>query len=111
MNTTGPVDGFSWTAGAGMTDLGALSGFLYIQPYAINAQAVVVGQASNDPPTSGRAFIWQNGVMSDLNTLIPGGSGWVLRIATGSNDNGQITGNGPVGGQTHAFRRTPIPSG
>jgi probable HAF family extracellular repeat protein len=69
----------------------------------------VVGQASNDPPTSGRAFIWQNAVMSDLNTLIPGGSGWVLRIATGINDNGQITGTGTVGDQTHAFLLTPIP--
>jgi probable HAF family extracellular repeat protein len=108
-NNTGPIDGFMWTAATGMTDLGPLPGFLYIQPYAINGPGVVVGQASNDPQTSGRAFVWQNGVMTDLNTLIPGDSGWVLRIATGINDGGQITGTGTVGGQTHAFLLTPTP--
>lgn len=107
-NDTGPIDGFFWTAGSGMTDLGALPGFAYIQPYAINAGGVVVGQASNDSPRSGRAFIWQNGTITDLNTLIPGGSGWVLSIAIGINDNGQITGTGIVGGQMHAFLLTPI---
>jgi probable HAF family extracellular repeat protein len=108
-NDTGPIDGFMWTAATGMTDLGPLPGFLYIHPYAINSLGVVVGEASNDAPTSGRAFIWQNGVMTDLNTLIPAGSGWVLRIATGINGGGQITGTGMVGGQMHAFLLTPTP--
>jgi len=108
-NDTGPIDAFLWTADTGMTDLGPLPGFLYIQPYAINALGVVVGEASDVSPTSGRAFIWQNGVMTDLNTLIPGGSGWVLRIATGINDGGQIAGTGIVGGQMHAFLLTPNP--
>jgi len=108
-NDSGPIDGFLWTTDTGMTDLGPLPGFLYIQPYAINAVGTVVGEASNDSPTSGRAFIWQNGVMTDLNTLIPGGSGWVLRIATGINDGEQITGTGIVGGQMHAFLLTPNP--
>ncbi len=105
-NNTGPIDGFLWTAASGMTDLGALAGFAYIQPYAINAGGVVVGEASNDP-ASGAAFIWNNGVMMDLNTLIPSGTGWVLKIATGINDNGQITGTGTIGGLTHAFLLTP----
>jgi probable HAF family extracellular repeat protein len=107
---SGPIDGFFWTPDTGMmTDLGALPGFLYIQPWAINGQGVAVGQASNDPPTSGRAFIWQNGLITDLNTLIPDGSGWVLGIASGINDSGQITGTGTVGGQTHAFLLTLNP--
>jgi len=105
----GPIDGFLWTSATGMMDLGLLPGFLYIQPFAINTQMIVVGQAANDSPTSGRAFVWQNGAMTDLNSLIPGGSGWVLRIATGINDNGQITGTGTVGGQQHAFLLTPNP--
>lgn len=109
-NDTGPIHGFLWTAAAGMIDLdpGGLLGFLYIQPYAINAQAVVVGQASNDSPTSRSAFVWQNGLITDLNTLIDSGLGWVLQIATGINDNGQITGTGTVGGQTHAFLLTLV---
>jgi len=107
-NDTGPIDGFLWMSNGTMTDLGTLPGFLYVQPHAINASGVVVGQVSNDP-SSGRAFIWQNGVLTDLNTLIPIESGWVLKIATGINNNGQITGTGTVGGRTRAFLLTQIP--
>src|SRR5258708_40086564 len=100
--TAAQLTGFLWTVDAGMTDLGPLPGFLYIQPYAINGPGAVVGEASNDPPTSGRAFVWQNGVRTDLNTLIPADSGWGMRIATGINDWGQITSTRIVGGQGHA---------
>jgi len=65
-----------------------------------------VGQVSNDP-ASARAFIWQNGVVTDLNTLISD-PGWVLTIATGINDGGQITGTGTFGGARHAFLLTPM---
>jgi uncharacterized membrane protein len=41
-----------------------------------------------------RAFLWQNGVLTNLNTLISPSSGWVLLSATGINDRGQITGYG-----------------
>ena len=105
-NDTGPIDGFLWTPDGTMTDLGTLPGFLYLQPYAINASTAVVGQVSNDAGPS-HAFIWQNGVATDLNTLIPGGSGWVLDIATGINDGGQITGTGTVSRVRHAFLLTP----
>ncbi len=107
-NDTGPIHGFLRTSDGTMMDLGTLPGFLYVQPYAINAPGVVVGQVSNGPG-SGRAFIWQDGVLTDLNTLIPSESGWVLKIATGINSNGQITGTGSVGGRTGAFLLTPIP--
>jgi probable HAF family extracellular repeat protein len=91
-----------------MTDLGTLPGFLYVQPFAINGLTAVVGQVSNGagPP---HAFIWQNGVVTDLNTLIPGGSGWVLTIATGINDGGQITGSGTLNRVGRAFLLTPGP--
>jgi probable HAF family extracellular repeat protein len=45
--------------------------------------------------------------MLDLNNLIPSGSGWVLQVANGVNDGGQIVGNGTIGGQTHGFLLTP----
>src|SRR5713101_1660732 len=107
-NDTGPIDGFLWTPDGTMTDLGTLPGFLYLQPYAINASATAVGQVSNDAgPT--HAFIWQNGVVTDLNALIPGGSGWVLDIATGINDGGQITGSGTLNRTRRAFLLTPGP--
>jgi probable HAF family extracellular repeat protein len=55
------------------------------------------------------AWLWQTvngvGVMTDLNTLIPPNSGWVLNDAYGINDNQQIVGRGHLGsgGVVHAF--------
>jgi probable HAF family extracellular repeat protein len=107
-NGSGPVHGFLWTRDTGMTDLGTLAGVDSVHPHAINVAAAIVGDVSNGP-ASGPAFIWVTGVMTDLNTLIPAGSGWVLQTATGINDNGQIVGTGSIGGQTHAFLLTPVP--
>lgn len=54
-----------------------------------------------------RAFIWRNGVMTDLNDLLPAGSPWTLIEATGINTQGQIVGQGLINGQFHAFLMTP----
>jgi probable HAF family extracellular repeat protein len=45
--------------------------------------------------------------MQDLNSLIPVGSGWVLSIANGINDSGEIVGYGLIHGKTHGFLLTP----
>ena len=107
-NDAGPIDAFSWTQATGMSDLGPLPGYLFVHPYAVNGQGVVVGEASNSA-NNRVAFVWQNGIMTDLNTLIPATSGWVLQIATGINDNGQIVGTGTIGGQVHGFLLTTTP--
>jgi probable HAF family extracellular repeat protein len=44
------------------------------------------------------AFLWQNGVMTDLNDLLPASSGWVLTAARGINDNQQVVGRGTHNG-------------
>ncbi len=49
--------------------------------------------------------------MTDLNSLLPSGSGWNLGGATGINDSGQIVGYGIDNGQDHAFLLTPQSSG
>lgn len=71
---------------------------------AVNDAGYVVGAAL---PTSGiplHAFIWFNGVMSDLGTL--GGNGEATR-AYGINNANQIVGASPnAAGQVHAFRWT-----
>jgi hypothetical protein len=41
--------------------------------------------------------------MTDLNSLLPANSGWILSNATGINDSGQIVGVGTYNGQTQAF--------
>jgi len=83
------------------TDLGVL-GDQYSTALAINNPGEVVGTSDN------RAFVWSEGVMRDLNTLIDAGSGWVLNNATGINDAGQIVGVGSLGGDPfRAFVLTP----
>jgi len=65
---------------------------------AINAAGTVVGQSN------GHAVVWRNGKVTDLNSFLPSGSGWVLYSANGINDRGQITGFGSNG----AFILTPV---
>lgn len=65
--------------------------------HAINENGVVVG-------TSGfRAFKWESGVMTDLNSLLPPNSGWVLEVANGINLEGSIVGQGRHQGLSRAF--------
>jgi probable HAF family extracellular repeat protein len=56
----------------------------------INVHGQIVGVRA------GRAFVWQNGVGTDLNTLIPATAGVTLTSANGINDAGQIVGTGLV---------------
>jgi probable HAF family extracellular repeat protein len=65
---------------------------------AINSGGVIVGQSNPTGATSEYqtdAVIWQPGSngsysLSDLNSLIPSGSGWALRRADAINDSGDI---------------------
>jgi probable HAF family extracellular repeat protein len=90
-----------------MTDLGTLDG---IDAYAsaINSAGQVVGYSdfSSGPAD---AFLYENGGMVDLNSLIPF-DGWHLTDATGINDNGWIIGNGtnPFG-HDDSFLLIPTP--
>jgi hypothetical protein len=54
-----------------------------------------------------RATLWTNGTATDLNTLIPEGSGWTLLEARGVNARGQIVGTGVRNGDERAFLLTP----
>ena len=48
-----------------------------------------------------------DGQATDLNTLLPSGSGWTLLAATGINDLGQIVGYGTYDGNNQGFLLTP----
>ncbi len=74
---------------------------------AINDQGAIVGSLS-DGGENPRAFFYVDGVITDLNTLIPGNSGWVLTDAYGINGNGQITGTGTFNGNSRSFLLTPV---
>jgi len=92
-NTTDDMQthGFIYSGGT-LTDLGHLGGD-YSDARAINDLGQVVGSSDN-AESRARAFIWQDGVMTDLNTLLPPGSGWVLEDAGFINNAGRIVGTG-----------------
>ena len=101
---------FLWTRHDGIKDLGALPGDVYSEAHGINERRQIVG-ISCDAAGSCRAFLWQNGVMTDLNTLVQTGYADVLTTAQDINDLGQITGRAldPLTGARPAFLATPSP--
>jgi len=84
-----------------LTVLGDLSDSGQTTPHAINESSQIVGQSGIgyvERPWGyshiSHAFLYDNGVMTDLNTLIPENSGWELMYATDINNRGQIVGYG-----------------
>ncbi len=82
------------------TDLGELGSGSSIA-YAVNEAGDAVGSSD------WRAFLWRDGVMTDLNTAIGPDSGWLLTHATAINESGQIAGRGTHFGNPRAFLLTP----
>jgi len=115
INDSGQVTGkssghaFLWQNGT-MTDLGTLGGYESIG-YGINATGQVVGTSYMSGYAGQSAFIYNNGVMTNLNELIDPASGWNLNEANAINDVGQIVGWGwrTYLGETHGFLLTPVP--
>jgi probable HAF family extracellular repeat protein len=104
---------FLWTRDAGMKDLGVLNGDSNSGGLAINDRGEVAG-VSNDDKGNFRAFLWRNGLMTDLNTLAPSSSPLFMLFAIGINNRGEIVGYGATkSGDVHAFLATPsnIPYG
>jgi probable HAF family extracellular repeat protein len=98
---------FLWTKQTGMQDLGTLPGDIASSAFGVNAGEVV--GLSADPQFNIRAFVWQNGVMSDLNSLVPGDSPLFLLLGLAINANGEIVGNAvdQSTGEIHGFLATP----
>jgi len=72
----------------------------------------VVGSTIDSSFNWVHGFIWQNGVMTDLNKLIPRDSNLFIISASNINDRGQISGmatvlSGPHAGDIHAYLATP----
>ena len=83
---------FLWTRERGMRDLGTLSGDAISEALGINESGQVVGVSYGAGFSHPRAFLWQDGAMMDLNSLIPAGSTLTLEVAGDINDRGEITG-------------------
>jgi probable HAF family extracellular repeat protein len=100
-----PIHAF-YHNGVSMVDLGTLG--RNSSAKAINNWGQIVG-FSEAPPSGNHAFIWVDGVMTDLNRFIPAESDVLLVMATAINDAGQITGFAQTRGQYRPFLLTPIP--
>jgi probable HAF family extracellular repeat protein len=153
-DTASGINGFLWTSGGGLLQLGALggngsygmavndagvvagsaavaSGYLHAASwingtatdlgtlggnnsyaYGINDAGTIVGYSWIYGDGTTHAFIDQNGVMIDLNSLLtPAESGWVITAAFGINDRDQIVGEALYNGQSHAVLLNDPPSG
>jgi probable HAF family extracellular repeat protein len=82
---------FLWTEADGMQDLGTLPGDVYSTTGNINDKGQVAIE-SCDINFTCRAAIWQDGKMTDLNTLIPPSSSLFLMLANWINSRGEIVG-------------------
>jgi probable HAF family extracellular repeat protein len=102
---------FLWTSETGMQDLGTLPGDVASGAFGINDRGDVVG-LSLDASGNPRAFLRQNGVMTDLSTLIPTDSPLLPFFAEIINSREEIVGLGAdtSTGNVHGFLATPVHS-
>jgi probable HAF family extracellular repeat protein len=100
---------FLWTRHDGIRDLGTLPGDVLSEALGINERGQVVGTSCTAGFASCRAFLWEDGVMTDLNTLVAAGYSGSLLFANDINDLGEITGGAfdAGSGESPAFLATP----
>ncbi len=102
-----------WQADGTVTELGILPGDFAAFATGINEQGQVVGNNFDSDFDWSHGFIWQDGVMTDINALIPADTNLFVISASNINDSGQISGmatvrSGPHAGEIHAFVATPV---
>jgi probable HAF family extracellular repeat protein len=104
-NTTGHA--FLWSRELGhMVDLGTIQGDVVSAALAINDRGHVVGP-SLDEDGNPRAFLFKDGAMKDLNSLVPPGSIYML-IPYAINYEGEVAGFGVTSsGEIHGFLASP----
>ena len=99
---------FLWTKHNGMQDLGTLPEDFSSAAFGINEEGQVVGQ-SCDQNNNCRAFLWENGVMTDLNTFVCHRSSLYPTYGGDITDGGEIVGEAldQSTGDTPAFLAVP----
>jgi probable HAF family extracellular repeat protein len=115
LNATGTVIGYGGTTFLDVTGILVRDGALFgldedlggvALPWAINEAGLIVGSRAT-PGGLDHAFLWDSGVMIDLNDYLAQNSSWLLIRATGINDAGQIIGLAFRDGEPRAFLLTP----
>ncbi len=118
--------GFVWTPTGGMQSLGTLPGVCGGNPcndfrseaLGINEKGQIVGLSRGNPPPLGnapfliRAFLWQNGKMTDMNSLTVAGSPYLL-FGNDTDQQGRVVGEAVDlnTGDQPAYVATPLPPG
>jgi probable HAF family extracellular repeat protein len=98
---------FLWTKQAGIEDLGTLTGDVNSVALGINDTGEIVG-LSLDAEFDPHPYLWQNGVMTNLNSLVPADSPLYLLLACSINSSGEIVGLGVTStGAVHGYLATP----
>jgi probable HAF family extracellular repeat protein len=101
------LQAFIWTREGGIQPLGFLPGDVHSEAYGINERRQVVG-LSCDADGNCRAFIWENGLMRDLNDFKPATYTATLEQARDINEAGEIAGRSlDSTGVRQAFLATP----
>jgi probable HAF family extracellular repeat protein len=73
-----------------------------------SGNALGINNAGQIVGTNFDAMLWQNGQTIHLDSLLPMGSAWDLKVAHDINERGQIVGLGVYNGKQRAFLMTPV---
>ena len=78
----------------------------------INDAGQIVGMMQTAVSAPNNGYVYENGLATDLNSLIPSGSGLHITMANAINNAGQIVGTAvDAAGRTHAVLLNPAPAG
>ena len=102
---SGYLNAFAWS-GNGMVDLGTLGGSSS-EAYGVNDAGEIVGDSYLAGNQQNHGFLDLNGVMLDLNSLMPASSGWTITDAYAINNAGDILGTGLFAGSLYAVELDP----
>lgn len=98
-----------WQSGQPTVQLATCGTGCQFIPWMMNNSGQIVGD--EDSPTGG-SFLYSNGTVYLLSSLVPPSSGWVFQTSLlAINDVGQIAGVASLNGQPHAFRLDPVTTG
>ena len=104
----GGVDGYGGGIATGINNASWVAGFSStgLPDFTLQLHAILYA-----PENTYRAFVYADGKVYDLNTLLTNGTGWHLAYVTAINNAGQIAGTGifqgPNSAEQHAFLLTP----